>query len=126
MTKKILCLLLALACVLSLTACGNQESTTTTGGTSDVAQDGTIESTGGMSVESTTGTTVDSTTDATEGAASDGTPWDDDGVLKILTIGNSFSVDCMEYVYQIAKAAGVEKIKLGNLFVSQKLCYGKK
>ena len=40
-----------------------------------------------------------------------------DGVLKILTIGNSFSDDTMEYVYKIAKSAGVEKIKLGNLFI---------
>ena len=43
--------------------------------------------------------------------------WRDDGVLKILTIGNSFSDDSMEYVYQIAKSAGVEEVKLGNLFI---------
>lgn len=43
--------------------------------------------------------------------------WKDDGVLKILTIGNSFSVDSMEYVYQIAKASGIEKIELGNLYI---------
>lgn len=43
--------------------------------------------------------------------------WDDDNTLKILTIGNSFSVDSMQYVYQIAKAAGVENIKLGNLYI---------
>ena len=35
--------------------------------------------------------------------------------LKILAIGNSFSVDAMEYLYQIAKNAGVEEIILGNL-----------
>ena len=44
--------------------------------------------------------------------------WKDDGVLKILTIGNSFSVDCMQFAYDIAKAAGVEKVKLGNLYIS--------
>lgn len=43
--------------------------------------------------------------------------WKDDGVLKILTIGNSFSVDSMQYVYQIAKASGIEKIELGNLYI---------
>ena len=43
--------------------------------------------------------------------------WDDDGVLKILSIGNSFSDDAMQYVYQVAKDAGVEKIKLGNMFI---------
>ncbi len=43
--------------------------------------------------------------------------WDDDGALKILCIGNSFSVDSMEYVYQVAEAAGVEEIVLGNLYI---------
>ena len=41
----------------------------------------------------------------------------EDGILKILTIGNSFSDDTMQYVYKIAKSAGVEKIKLGNLYI---------
>ncbi len=42
--------------------------------------------------------------------------WNDDGVLKILTVGNSFSYDLMDHVYQIAQEVGVEKIVLGNLF----------
>ena len=45
------------------------------------------------------------------------THWNDDGVLKILTIGNSFSDDSMQYVYEIAKDAGVENVKLGNLYI---------
>ena len=36
--------------------------------------------------------------------------------MKILTIGNSFSDDTMQYVYDIAKSAGVKNIKLGNLY----------
>ena len=43
--------------------------------------------------------------------------WADDGALKILAIGNSFSTDTMEYVYQVAKDAGVTNIKLGNMFI---------
>ena len=43
--------------------------------------------------------------------------WTEDKTLKILTIGNSFSDDTMQYVYQIAKSAGVEKISLGNLYI---------
>ena len=43
--------------------------------------------------------------------------WNDDGVLKILAIGNSFSEDAMEYVYKIATAAGVENIELGHLYI---------
>ena len=41
----------------------------------------------------------------------------EDDVLKVLAIGNSFSIDGMEYVYQIAQDLGVEKIKLGNLYI---------
>lgn len=37
--------------------------------------------------------------------------------LKILTIGNSFSVDSMKYVAFIAKNLGFEQVKLGNLYV---------
>ena len=36
--------------------------------------------------------------------------------LKILAIGNSFSTDCMQYLYDIAKSGGVEEIVLGNLY----------
>ena len=44
--------------------------------------------------------------------------WNGDGALKILCIGNSFSVDSMEYLYGILKDMGVENIKLGNLTIS--------
>ena len=36
-------------------------------------------------------------------------------MLKILTIGNSFSCDTMQWLYPIAQSAGVEKMYLGNL-----------
>ena len=36
--------------------------------------------------------------------------------LKILAIGNSFSTDSMQYLYQILKDGGVEEITLGNLY----------
>lgn len=37
--------------------------------------------------------------------------------IRILAIGNSFSDDAMEYLWQILKAAGYESIKLGNLYI---------
>lgn len=37
--------------------------------------------------------------------------------LKVLAIGNSFSVDGMEYLWQIAKSGGVKKVVLGNLYI---------
>ena len=37
--------------------------------------------------------------------------------LKVLAIGNSFSVDAMTHLYSVADAEGVEEIVLGNFFV---------
>ncbi len=37
--------------------------------------------------------------------------------LKVLAIGNSFSSDSVEYLYQIAKDAGMEDVKIGNLYI---------
>ena len=42
---------------------------------------------------------------------------DGDGVLEILAIGNSFSVDGLQYVWNIAKSMGISKIALGNLYI---------
>ena len=37
--------------------------------------------------------------------------------ISVLAIGNSFSVDGMEYLYQILKEDGAEEIVLGNLYI---------
>ncbi len=37
--------------------------------------------------------------------------------LKVLAIGNSFSVDAMEHLYAVAQAEGVSEIVLGNLYI---------
>jgi len=37
--------------------------------------------------------------------------------LRVLAIGNSFSVDAMEFLYKIAKDQGVDDIVLGNLYI---------
>lgn len=41
----------------------------------------------------------------------------DDGSIRILAIGNSFSDDAMEYLYQVLEQAGYTSIKLGNLYI---------
>ena len=41
----------------------------------------------------------------------------EDKSLKILSIGNSFSVDSQQYLYQIAENLGYEDITLGNLYI---------
>ncbi len=38
--------------------------------------------------------------------------------IKILAIGNSFSVDSMEYLYQILTDLGCEQVVLGNMFIA--------
>ena len=57
------------------------------------------------------------TAEATQEATQAITDWKADGTLKILAIGNSFSDDTMEYVYQIAKDLGVENMVLGILYI---------
>ena len=37
--------------------------------------------------------------------------------IKILAIGNSFSVDGMEYLWQVLRSGGVEEVILGNLAI---------
>ena len=41
----------------------------------------------------------------------------DDKSISILAIGNSFSVDAMEYLYGILSDAGYSDIRLGNLYI---------
>ena len=47
--------------------------------------------------------------------------WDEDGVLKILCIGNSFSVDAMEWIAEIATDLGYTDFIFGNLYIGG--CY---
>ena len=37
--------------------------------------------------------------------------------VKILAIGNSFSIDAMEYLWHTLRAGGVEEVTLGNLYI---------
>ena len=41
----------------------------------------------------------------------------EDNSIKILAIGNSFSVDAMEYLYGVLKDLGYDEIVLGNLYI---------
>ena len=37
--------------------------------------------------------------------------------IKILAIGNSFSIDAMEYLWHILRAGRLEEVTLGNLYI---------
>ena len=115
--KKLICLLLAVLCVFSLTACGQTEKPAgSADGTKPTAAKPTTN-------QPTTAPTVPTTVPPTEPPkAPEFDPkgnktWEEDGVLKILTIGNSFSNDAMEYVFDIAYAAGAKDVYLGNLYI---------
>lgn len=43
--------------------------------------------------------------------------WDDDGALKVLMIGNSFSQDTCYLSFQAAQAMGIEDVKIANLYI---------
>lgn len=43
--------------------------------------------------------------------------WNEDRCLKILSIGNSFSADSQQWLYQIAKSIGAKRVVLGNLYI---------
>lgn len=106
-------LILLLLCTLFLFGCSGQ------GSTSETSPDDTV-----IETESGKDTTTDDSTsesaDITEQGDLNNTPvpdWEEDGILKILTIGNSFSDDTMQYVYDIAQDLKVKNIKLGNLYI---------
>lgn len=65
----------------------------------------------------TTGDTTTTDNVTTEQLPPPEAHWNDDKTLQILCIGNSFSVDLLTYVYEIAKDVGVENVVLGNLYV---------
>ena len=111
MIKRLLCVFIALMCVLSmcLTGCGKPAD-------SAEATDGTT------STPTTEPTTVPTTAAPTEPSAPEFDPhanktWAEDGSFKFLIVGNSFSNDVMEYVFDIASAAGVRDMVLGNLYI---------
>ena len=111
--KKIVALFLCFIMIVSLASCVKDGGE----GTPDIT-DGS-ETPTVTDAPTTDGSEAPTDTDApaTDAPETDAPPKEIDTKksLKILAIGNSFSVDAMEYLYQIAKNAGVEEIILGNL-----------
>ncbi|MBQ9746386.1 MAG: DUF4886 domain-containing protein, partial [Clostridia bacterium] len=110
--KKIVSLLaLLLVAMMLLVACGGTATTGTTAGTQGTTAGGTTAGT----TASTQGT--QGTQGTTGGTTTPGDQPDYSKSIKILAVGNSFSVDAMEHLAVILKAAGVEEIVLGNLYI---------
>ncbi len=112
--KRMISLTLVVLVALSLFACDQPNNDTETTDTITTAVEETT--TEAITTEETTEekTTLEETTTEPEDLKQN---WDEDGVLKILCIGNSFSVDAMEYLYGVLSDLGIENIKLGNLAI---------
>ena len=94
------------------------ETTTTAAAT--IAQTTALNTTAATTTKPTTTTPAATTTTTPKPTGASwykNAAWNDDGVLKILAIGNSFSSDSMQYVYDVAMAAGVQDIYLGNMYI---------
>ncbi|MBO4323011.1 MAG: DUF4886 domain-containing protein [Clostridia bacterium] len=120
--SRVLVLILAAACILGTASCGGAGKPDTT----SEATGGTSADPGTQASDATSALPADSTAEDTTGAAaSPEVPKS----LKILAIGNSFSVDSMEYLWRLLRDCGVEKVILGNLYyggcsMSQHLSFG--
>ncbi|MBQ2445978.1 MAG: DUF4886 domain-containing protein [Oscillospiraceae bacterium] len=65
------------------------------------------------------GSTAESTVQEASAPTRAAAAWDNDGdgVLSVLAIGNSFSVDALQYFWNIARSLGISKVTLGNLYI---------
>ena len=120
--KRIFLVLIVISVVLSallLISCGGDQPDTTTNGSKATSSPSQTTSAGGTTNITTTAVTttaITTTPVTTVPPIYYNTEWDGKS-LKVLAIGNSFSVDSMTYLYDIAKAEGVEEIILGNLYI---------
>ncbi|MBQ9132487.1 MAG: DUF4886 domain-containing protein [Clostridia bacterium] len=120
--KRLIALLLLVALGLTLMACNDSNSNKETDTKADETTNPEESTTSGETTrpeETTTAGEETNDPDLELDPIDRVYPWAEvPQTLKILAIGNSFSVDAMEYLYQIAKDAGVKTVILGNLRVS--------
>lgn len=133
--KKILSLVLIVAVICSVAAlisCGSsdKETTTTSGNKSTSGTSGKVSATSSTAEKAQTTTqttsaqtTQSATTQMTAAQTTEKPIIEKPAILpegksfKVLAIGNSFSVDAMQYLYGLAKDAGYTEIILGNLYI---------
>ncbi len=101
-TALILSMLMIFPCALSACTGDGAQTTAPNDNTSSPEQDTKPETT-------MTETTIPETTEEIKAPEAPKS-------LKILAIGNSFSTDSMQYLYEILKEGGVEDVVLGNLY----------
>ena len=106
--KRLLCFVLVF-CMTAVLICGcaNNSSNNSVQSTSD-------PSSTSQSTEST-GSTESSASATKEEPMKE--PTSIPKSIKILAIGNSFSVDATEYLWNMLDAAGIEEVVIGNLYI---------
>ena len=113
MPKKILAGILCICCLLTLFACTDSGVYDTDPDTEKLENTNTdTETETDMETNIETNLETDKETDAETD-----TDVSDLKSIKILAIGNSFSVDAMQYLCQMLKAGGYEDVILGNLYI---------
>ena len=100
MKRSLSLIALILAVIMLVTACGGNGGVTTT--------------TAANTTQATSGTTTEATTQTTATTAK---PAEPKKSIKILAIGNSFSVDAMEHLWYLLYEQGYTEIILGNLYI---------
>ncbi len=144
--KKIFALVLAFVMIFSITACSNTEDTSTTTGTKETTTTTSTTQTS-STIQPTTWETTTAETTAKPTVCENHTYGDEKitepsylkagakvwecsvcgdlkteeipaiDTIKILAIGNSFSVDAMEFLWDICTDAGFKEVILGNLYI---------
>lgn len=112
----ILCVVLC-SCMM-LTSCFEPAGSAETGGTDSTAAntsgEGTMAPVGSTSEETTEEGTTSAATTPAETEKPTPEPIES---FKVLAIGNSFSEDALEHLYNVAKASGVKDICVANLYI---------
>ena len=112
-TSLFLSVLMLLPCALSACTYGNTEETTLP---SDISSAEITEPDNTKAEEGETSKKEETTAEEATTVIENSQPAEPPKSIKILAIGNSFSTDSMQYLYQILKDGGVEEIVLGNLY----------
>ena len=117
--KKVLSLILAIILTLSFVGCSKADDNTTSGNlSSGVTSSNKSLVASSVSSDIGSGASSNVSSNASSDATLSGGLFNGDTKsIKILAIGNSFSIDGMEYLWDILHDAGYEEIVLGNLYI---------
>ena len=110
--NKFISLILAILLAVCFVGCGASDNPTTSENTSGNETSSVISS-----VSSDVESDVSSDDTSSEAVSSNNTVDVQSKSIKVLAIGNSFSIDGMEYLWNVLNDAGYEEIVLGNLYI---------